>query len=149
MPFHRNNHYVPRLYLKRFTAPDGRIPTYRILVAHSRAHDWTLSSTKGVAYHAHLYTRIASGAESDEIESWLKRDFEDPAEQSINRATADRRLETSDWHNLIRFLAAQDVRTPARLMEILQRARRDMPDMLQRTLENSVRELEAAKRRVK
>jgi|SRR3954447_20112125 hypothetical protein len=80
MTFHRDNHYVPRLYLKHFLDSHGCIPTYRILVAHQRQHEWTFSSTKGVAWHAHLYTRIVSGGESDEVELWFKREFEDPAE---------------------------------------------------------------------
>ena len=32
---HRENHYVPRLYLKHFEAVPGKIQTYRLLVSHS------------------------------------------------------------------------------------------------------------------
>ncbi len=146
MPFHRENHYVPRLYLKRFARRDGRIATYRILVADHRVPEWKMSSTKGVAYHSHLYTRIAGGFETDEVELWLKREFEDPAEEAIKRATAGIRLAPTDWRNLVRFLAAQDVRTPVRLAENLKHGRENMPTILQDSLEKLVREYELAKR---
>jgi Protein of unknown function (DUF4238) len=85
MPFHRNNHYVPCLYLKRFAGDDGRVATYPILVADNRVPDWKQNSTKAVAYRAHLYTRMVSGEESDEVETWLKRMFEDPAEDALGK----------------------------------------------------------------
>jgi hypothetical protein len=146
MPFHRDNHYVPCLYLKRFLGEDGRVATYPILVADSRVPDWKRKSTKGIAYRAHLYTRMVSGEESDEVETWLKREFEDPAEDALGKATADMRLTPKDWRNLIRFVAAQDVRTPARLTEHLQRGQDSMQAILQESLEEAVRKFALAKR---
>ncbi|MGA2481856.1 MAG: DUF4238 domain-containing protein [Candidatus Acidiferrales bacterium] len=146
MTFHRDNHYVPRLYLKRFAASPGYVFAYRILVARPRDQVWARCSIKGVAYHAHLYTRIASGVQTDEVEKWLDREFEAPAEEALRKATADMRLTQADWHNLVRFLAAQDVRTPARLAEDLQRMRETVPSTLQDSLDESVRKLESAKR---
>jgi hypothetical protein len=146
MAFQRDSHYVPRLYLKRFASSPGQVSTYRILVAHSRVPLWKPTPIKGIAYHAHLYTRIAAGDESDEIEKWLNAEFESPAEEALTRATGDMRLSPSDWRNLIRFVAAQDVRTPARLTEHLQRWRETVPKMLDDTLQDAVRRLESAKR---
>lgn len=146
MPFHRDNHYVARLYLKRFAATPGRVFTYRVLVSHSHVPLWKLNSIRGVAYHAHLYTRIASGVQTDEIEKWLDREFEAPAEEALRKATADMRLTRTDWHNLVRFLAAQDVRTPARLADNLQRWHETLPGILEDTLQNSIPKLELAKR---
>jgi hypothetical protein len=48
---------------------------------------------------------------------------------------------------LVRFLAAQDVRTPARLVENLQRWYKTLPGLLQNTLDESVRKLESMKSR--
>jgi hypothetical protein len=146
MAFHRHNHYVPCLYLKRFAASPERVFTYRILVSHSHIPEWKLSSIRGVAYRAHLYTRIASGVETDEIETWLEREFETPAEEALMKATTEGQLTPTDWHNLVRFLAAQDVRTPARLAENLQRWHETLPRVLDDTLQESVRKLELAKR---
>lgn len=146
MAFHRDNHYVPRLYLKRFAASPGRVLTYRILVAHSRVPLWQPSSIKGIAYHAHLYTRIASGVQTDEVEKWLNDEFETPAEEALMKATADMRLTQADWNNLVRFAAAQDVRTPARLAENLQRWHETLPTILEDTLHEAVRKLESARK---
>jgi len=146
MAFQPDNHYVPCLYLKRFAASPGRILTYRILVAHPRVLVWKLDAIRGIAYHAHLYTRIASGIETDEIEKWLNAEFETPAEEALMKATADMRLSPTDWHNLVRFVAAQDVRTPARLAENMQLWNKAVPRILDDTLQDAVRRLEWAKR---
>jgi hypothetical protein len=146
MEFHRDNHYVPCLYLKHFEADSGHVFTYRILVAHPRVHVWKPDSIKGVAYHKHLYTRITLGVESDEIETWLDREFEAPAEEALRKATAGLQLTKVDWYNLVRFLAAQDVRTPARLMENLSRWNEMVPAALQECVEGAVRKLEEARR---
>jgi hypothetical protein len=56
------------------------------------------------------------------------------------------RLTPADWRVLVRFLAAQDVRTPARLLENLQWFKKAVPAMLDNTLRNSVSKLEEAHR---
>jgi len=145
-PLRRDNHYVPCLYLKRFAAPDGRVFTYRIIAAHERVPLWKPSHVKGLAYHTHLYTRIVAGYESDDIEKWLNTEFETPAEEPLKKATSDMRLSAEDWTNLIRFVAAQDVRTPARLQEDMQRWSKELPGELDDTLRNAVARAEAAKR---
>jgi hypothetical protein len=145
-PFQRDNHYVSRLYLKRFAAPDGRVFTYRILAAHERVRLWKPTAIKGIAYHEYLYTRTVAGVQSDEIEKWLSTEFETPAEEPLMKATSGMHMSQSDWRNLIRFVAAQDVRTPTRLSEDLQRWNKDLPSLLDKTLHDAVGRLESAKR---
>jgi hypothetical protein len=145
-PFQRNNHYVARLYLKRFETSPGRVSTYRILVADHRVPLWKPCAVKGIAYHAYLYTRIAAGFESDEIEKWLNTEFESPAEEALMKATCDMRLSRNDWRNLVHFVAAQDVRTPVRLQEDLQRWNKSLQGVLDSTLQDAVRRLESAKK---
>lgn len=142
--FHRDNHYVPRLYLKKWESPCRQVWTYRTLVSHENALLWSERSIKGIAYHAHLYTRIAAGQESDEIERWMDNEFEAPAEEAIQKATSNSRMTTEDWTRLIRFLAAQDVRTPARLLEELQHSKESISKLLEETLKETVRKLEVA-----
>jgi len=144
--FHRDNHYVSRLYLKRWAVDSRRVWTYRILVSHPEVPLWRKSSIKGLAYHEHLYTRIVAVGQTDEIERWVDAEFEAPAEEAIRKVVAEGRLAREDWECLIRFLAAQDVRTPARLLEMLQRWRKTLPDIVQTTLQESVEKLEEAKR---
>jgi len=126
---HIDNHYVPQLYLKQW-AINGRIPTYSLLVAHHNAPLWKSRSPKGLAYHRNLYTNIVNGAENDELERWLDSEFEAPAERPLALATHDCRLEPDDWHKLVRFAVAQDVRTPARLREFMRRQAEQLPAML-------------------
>ena len=141
MSFHRDNHYVPCLYLRHFAGYDDRLFTYRTLVANARVHQWKRQSVAAVAYRAPLYTRIIGQTESDEIERWLDHDFESPAAEALNKATADERLTESDWFNLVRFLAAQDVRTPARLIESIQRGRRLTPGILESSIKDVIRNI--------
>lgn len=145
--FHRDNHYVPCEYLKTWESSPGRVWTYRILVSHEKVSLWNEKSIRGIAYHAHLYTRLAVGRETDEIERWFEREYETPAADVLRKVTSNARLTPSDWRVLIRFLSAQDVRTPARLVENLQRWYKTLPDLLQNTLEESVRKLESMKAR--
>lgn len=144
--FHCDNHYVPRTYLKHWGGTDGRIWTYRVLVSHPRMPLWKRFSVKGVAYHAHLYTRVVATGLTDEVERWLGSDFEFPAGEVIQKVVNNARLTPQDWSHLIRFLAAQDVRTPARLMEMLQRWHQTLPKLLKDTLKESVQELETSRR---
>jgi len=145
--FHRDNHYVPRFYLKSWESSPKQVWTYRILVPHENVPPWKKHSTKGIAHHAHLYTRIAAGQESDEMERWLDKDFESPAEEPIQKAISDSRLTSEDWRRLIRFVAAQDVRTPSRLLKHLKHWQESMPKLLEETLQETVRVLTAAKAR--
>jgi hypothetical protein len=115
---HRDNHYVPRSYLKRWTHDGSRLWLYRVLVPHARVPLWRETSTRGITYHEHLYTRVAASGESDEIERWLDAEFDAPAEEAIAKAVANKRLSPHDWRLLARFFAAQDVRTPARLVSL-------------------------------
>lgn len=145
--FHRDNHYVPREYLKSWESSPKRVWVYRVLVAHTKVPLWDEKSIRGIAYHEHLYTRLVAGSASDEIEQWLDREYETPAAEVLRKVVSDRHLEISDWRVLIRFLAAQDVRTPARLVEFLQRWYESFPDFFQNTLQKSVEKLESMKNR--
>ncbi|MEA2692214.1 MAG: hypothetical protein QOJ16_1601 [Acidobacteriota bacterium] len=143
--FHRNNHYVPRLYLKHWATTQRRIQTYRTLVSDPRVPLWRDHSIEGVAFHAHLYTQTIAGKETDDIERWLDSEFEAPAEEALHKAISDKRLTPTDWRRIVRFLAAQDVRTPARLVEALHRWETELPALLDRTLKDAVRLHEKAK----
>lgn len=140
---HRDNHYVPRAYLKRWSSVASKVWAYRVLVPHERVRLWKEVSTRGIAFHEHLYTRVAASGESDEIERWLEREFETPAEDAIAKVIANQRLSRRDWRLLVRFFAAQDVRTPARLLENLRRWSTWLPVLLQRETTDSVARFEA------
>jgi len=102
-----------------------------------------VSCFRGRAFY---YTRVVAGQESDEIERWLDREFEAPAKEALQKAVSDKRLKSDDWECLIRFLAAQDVRTPARLVENLERWRATLQRVMEETTQKSLREFEQAKK---
>jgi hypothetical protein len=119
MPIARDNHYVPRLYLKHFASADGKVFRYRTLVPRAHISEWKPVNISGVGYQEHLYTRAMAHGDSDEIELWLNKEFETPAAESISKAVNNERLDKDDYRLLVRFLAAQTVRTPAHLIENL------------------------------
>jgi hypothetical protein len=143
-PFHRNNHFVSRCYLEPWETASDEIWTYRILVPHEKVRVWKPFAKKAVAWHAHLYTQITDGQESDEVERWFDREFESPAKESLKKATNDERLSSEDWNRLVRFLAAQDVRTPAWFTNQMKRLDETLPGMMKTTIETSIRRLEEA-----
>lgn len=144
--FRKDNHYVPKLYLKQW-AQDGLIPTYRLLVPNENVPLWKRQSLKGIAFHQHLYTYLAGQEETDEFERWLNSEFEGPAEEAIRRVVHEERLEPEHWRRLVRFAVAQDVRTPARLRQFLERQNETLPELMDSTLQDSVQRLEAASTR--
>lgn len=143
--FHRDNHYVPQLYLKQWGDKD-RVWAYRVLVSHENVPLWESIPISNIAYHEHLYTRIVPDSLSDEVEHWLNSEFETPAAKIIKKVVNDAKLTPQDWDKLIRYVASQDVRTPARLLEMLQRWKETLPVLIDSTLKESVKKIEALRR---
>jgi len=96
-PFYRDNHYVPRSYLKQWASDGGRVWTYRILVSHNKVPTWKAYSPRGIAYYSHLYTRIVVERETDEIEKWFGKEYETPTEPIINSVISGNKLSSDDW----------------------------------------------------
>lgn len=132
---HIKNHFVPQSYLKRWENTDHKISVYKTLVSSSTDPNWKKHTVSAIAYHKHLYTPILNGEASDELERWFDREFESPANIVIEKATQDQKLSKKDWEILIKFLAAQDVRTPARMIEHIKRAPHFFSESLQHVLD--------------
>ena len=126
---HIKNHYVPELYLKRWVT-NKKVQVYRTLVTHSNVPLWKTHSLSAVGYQKHFYSQIISGKQSDEFERWIDKEIESPANEAIEKVVLDQRLSPDDWYVLIKFLALQDVRTPARLFEHLERTQKDLKEIL-------------------
>ena len=141
----KDNHYVPKLYLKQW-AHEGRISTYRLLVPSDNVPLWKKQSLKGIAFHQHLYTYLAGQEETDEFERRLDSEFEGPAEEAIRRVVQADRMSPEHWRRLVRFAAALDVRTPARLREFIRRQNETLQTLMDETLQRSVHEIEEAVR---
>jgi len=137
-----DNHYVPQLYLKQWSNDGLQVCAYRILVSHDKVPEWSYRSISQVAYLRDLYTEIEDGEEVDEFEKWLETEFETPVQESIRKVLKDNPLSSLDWERLASFLGAQDVRTPLNYLESTERWEKTLPNLLQTTLEESVRKLE-------
>lgn len=139
---HRHNHFVPRAYLKRWANAEGRIWTYRTLVSEASVPSWRLHSVRGVAYHEHLYSRMAAGGVSDEFEQWLAQTIETPAEEALQKVINHSRLTPADWNALLDFFAATQGRTPAHLLRRMQAWDVDMPRLLDSVLKETTAKLD-------
>ncbi|SNS40833.1 Protein of unknown function [Granulicella rosea] len=140
----RNNHYVPCMYLKRFESRPGWIFRYDLLVPNAGCPIWAEKPIDRVASATDLYTSLEDGDEVDTHERWLNREYETPAEEAIERAVTGKRMFKEHWRRLVRFVAAQDVRTPARLQEELERWRAVGPSLMESNLKESIEEFKAA-----
>ncbi|MCB8966453.1 MAG: DUF4238 domain-containing protein [Ardenticatenaceae bacterium] len=138
----RDNHYVPKVYLKQWSDDGLHIWAYRLLVSHKNVPLWRSHSIDQVAFRRNLYTEIESGEEVDEFEKWLQSEFENPIKETIKKILKDNPLSKTDWDRLSSFLGAQDIRTPLSYMELTERWERTLPDLMQKTLHESVRKLE-------
>jgi Protein of unknown function (DUF4238) len=146
MTLKTRNHYVPELYQKSWAGADSKVWVYRILVPHPKVPLWKPLSTSGIGYHRNLYTRILAGEETDEFETWLEREIETPAAEPLRRAIGNARLTPDDWEHILRFVAAQSVRTPAGLVKFLKRQDAQLPPLIESVLQNVAGKLAEAQR---
>ena len=110
--FARLSHYVPQSYLRRWSPGGNRVWSYRLLVPQTQSPVWKFRSIRGIGVRRDLYTSIAEGKESDEIERWLNRDVEDPALPVLDRLCAEVTLSPVDRKKLARYVASLYARSP-------------------------------------
>ncbi len=140
-----DSHYVPQAALRRWSADGKRVYAYRLLVSRAEVPDWELRSVRGLAYQDDLYTTFVGGGETDEFERWIAREYEEPGLEAVDKLLAEVRLTPADWHRIIRFVAAQDVRTPLNFIESIKRWERELPDILAKAISESVADLRRAR----
>lgn len=145
-PFTKNSHYVPRSYVQRWADSDSKVWAYRTLVSHDKVPPWTKAAISSLTVHQHIYTQATATGVTDAVEHWLNSEFESPAAPAIEKALRNEPLTDHDWTFLIRFLAAQDARTPATMMKALSRWQRTLQPTLQKAMEDGVADWMAAKR---
>src|SRR6266481_3728408 len=113
----RDNHFVPQFYLRRWAdSGAAQVMAYRTVVSRPEVPEWSPRSIKGVAFHRDLYA-VLSSPELDEFERWIATEFEEPSQETLDRALKGDRLTARDHERLGSFFAAQDVRTPASFFE--------------------------------
>ena len=140
-PITRDNHYVPQSLLRRWSVDGTTVFARRLLVPHPAVPEWERRSVRAVAYQRDLYTSLMSGDEADEFERWIAAEYEQPANNAIDKVVTGVRLGRDDWHSLARFLALQDLRTPARFVAEMERWERDLPGLINDTVQDALKEL--------
>jgi len=145
MALTQDNHFVPQVYLKNFADESGEVSEYRTLVSNPNVKEWKSVSTAGTGYEKNLYTRIVRGEQADDIEQWLSREFESPAQEAFQKVIEEKQLQDHDWRVLVRFLASQIVRTPAFLLRNLPLWNQMTPAILDQTLKDVEAQLREAK----
>ena len=108
--FRRRNHYIPRFYLDHW-AQDGNICVYNTLVS-CEVDVFRLKNPRGIACIEHLYTDLQMLQETDEFERWISSEIEEPYIRTQNRIFAEKRLNSDDYENLLRYAMAQSLRVP-------------------------------------
>jgi hypothetical protein len=131
--------------LKRWSIDGTQLFTYRILVPNKDFPVWKLRAVSGVAFHRDLYTVRAGGKEIDDFEKWVNVEFEQPGLEAIDKLLSGSQLTIADWHSMVRFFAAQDLRTPLNFIESKRRWEKTIPEMLNKSLQESVKRIEEAR----
>lgn len=130
------NHFLPRSYLKRWSSDGIRVAAYSLLVPDKRVPPWPPTPVKALAAKTHLYTSVSARGESDAIERWLNRDFENPAQAPLRRAEASEVLSGDDRRLISRYAMALDVRTPLDYIESRMRWLEQIPRLTESLLGN-------------
>jgi hypothetical protein len=133
----KDNHFLPRMYLKNWCNEDGKVLQYKNLVPHENVPFWKCFYPAAVGYSHYLYVDTKAGHANDALEEWFDIQFESPAKSAISKVIVNTKLTKSDYVKLINFVAAQDVRTPKRYFEHMERSNQSA---LNKIVENVVRE---------
>ena len=97
MKIARDNHYVSRASLRRWSADDTHVYAYRILVSRPEVPNWKLKSIKGLACQADLYTTLSGDREADEFERWIGREYEHPGIEARDKLLEGGSLRPINW----------------------------------------------------
>lgn len=138
----RNNHYVPQLYLRNWSKTPDKVWRYRLLVSHDHVPLWDHASIVSTGSFNDLYTYSDGESESDEFEHWFNTEIEIPANKVIAKVVDNALLSKNDFNVLTKYVAAQYVRTPARLHKQLIYYKNELSVTIDAALTRAVKKLE-------
>lgn len=108
----RDNHYVPRFYLRQWSGNGNTIRCYNGIIRNEAMRGWRSTSIKGTAYWKNLYTDIVDGYDDDKFEKMM-HDYEDAAKEALCKLVSDAELSEREKSDLVSFLIVQAARTPS------------------------------------
>lgn len=141
-----NNHYVPRVYLKRWSTNGNTIWDYRLLVHSEKEPIWKRSQIKRTAVWPNLYTQVENGKADDSIESYLDRNYEQPVANILCKISNNSELSEKDMDDLVNFLIVQFARTPSMMAKMNEVVRRKFPSVVEGAVTQVEAELKASNR---
>ncbi|EKO3618610.1 MULTISPECIES: DUF4238 domain-containing protein [Vibrio] len=122
MSVKKDNHFLPQMYLKNWCNEQGKVFQYRKVVQHENVPIWKDYYPSAIGYSRYLYVNTQNGNPDDILENWFDSNYESPAKNSIDRAIRNEKLTRNDYKLLANFVALQDLRTPKRYFEHLERS---------------------------
>lgn len=140
----KDNHYIPQLYLKNWSSDGNTVWMYRRLVSHENVEWWKQQAINGIAFLPNLYSHTKDGNTTDEFENWLNHEIETPAKYSIEKVINGEKLADNEMLALLRFTAAQIVRTPAYYIKHHEGWIRDLPQVMTKAMESARDKIVAA-----
>lgn len=140
----KNHHYVSQSYLKAWSNKHKNIWHYRTLVSHKSVPLWSQSSIKSIANQYQLFTRTVAGNDSDDFEIWMDQEIETPAQTALSNIRCGKSLSSDEWDCLLRYLVLHDIRSPVFYVEGIERWKLEMPDLLERVIQDAVSKMTEA-----
>ncbi|WP_181318372.1 DUF4238 domain-containing protein [Photobacterium kishitanii] len=122
MSVKKNNHFLPQMYLKNWCNEQGKVFQYRKVVQHENVPVWKDYYPAAIGYSQYLYVNTKNGCPDDILENWFDTNYEFPAKNSIEKVIRNEKLTKHDYKLIANFVALQDVRTPKRYFEHLERS---------------------------
>ena len=108
----RNNHYVPRFYLRLWSGNGNTIQVFNGVIKNAAMRGWRNRSIRGTACWSNFYTDTVDGQDDDKFERLL-HDYEDATKRVIDKLNGPIVLDESDISTLVQFAIVQAVRTPS------------------------------------
>ncbi len=118
----KDNHFLPQMYLKNWCNEQDKVFQYRKVVQHENVPIWKDYHPSAIGYSQYLYVNTQNGNPDDVLENWFDSNYEFPAKNSIDRVIRNEKLSRDDYKLLANFVALQDLRTPKRYFEHLERS---------------------------
>lgn len=108
MPKRKRHHFVPKLYLSRFTNDDG------VLWQYERGKELPVPvQPRDAAVESYLYSpQVGENPKSDEIEAFLAEHVEGPSAQPLGKLIRGTDLTTEERSLLSLYIAFQELRVP-------------------------------------
>ena len=93
------------------------------MVPNEKVPIWSLRAIKNASVYENIYVHVEDGKEFDDIEQWLDREIENPANPALEKVCNGEKMSREDWSHLNDFVMAQFVRTPAFYQYLLRLAK--------------------------